>query len=430
MKWKTRRGPRVLLIITVLLALAAAAMVDRAGSGERPAPPAAVATVAGASPSPLGAYEGGLYKIEVPENWNGGLVMYAHGYRGEGGRPYVTDPPIGWYLADHGYAWAASSYRANGYRPDWGVEDTLALLRQFIRDYGRPRWTIIYGQSMGGHVVVASLELHSGVYQGGLAECGIVNGVGIADYLWAYTAAAEYVSGVNLFDAPDPDTLGERVYKDWLPRMGWPERYTEQGEQFDSIVKHLMGGDWPFRAQGLTARYVLNLGVGSVRLPPEFVPFDRPVGRAVDTRRLRYRIDDGLGLSEEDLNAGVRRFAPARGSRTPETDPYFSELTGRLSAPLLTIHETGDAWVPMSLEQDYRHKTLAAGTQDRLVQRAIRRPGHCHFSMEERIQAFEDLVAWIERGLRPEGEDLLNPDMATVGLRWTTPLRDDDPAAR
>jgi len=29
-----------------------------------------------------GTYEGGRYLIEVPAGWNGGLVLYAHGFRG------------------------------------------------------------------------------------------------------------------------------------------------------------------------------------------------------------------------------------------------------------------------------------------------------------------------------------------------------------
>src|SRR5688572_32008888 len=32
-----------------------------------------------------GRYEGGLYRIEIPERWNGDLVLYAHGFRGAGG---------------------------------------------------------------------------------------------------------------------------------------------------------------------------------------------------------------------------------------------------------------------------------------------------------------------------------------------------------
>ena len=60
--------------------------------------------------------------------------------------------------------------------------------------------TIIHGQSMGGHVAIASLELHPGVYQGALLECGVIDGIGLADLYLAYKAAAEYFAGVPLLD--------------------------------------------------------------------------------------------------------------------------------------------------------------------------------------------------------------------------------------
>jgi hypothetical protein len=53
----------------------------------------------------------------VPAGWNGGLVLYAHGFRG------TCDSPLTSHLVDRGYALAASSYRAEGYRVDWFVED-------------------------------------------------------------------------------------------------------------------------------------------------------------------------------------------------------------------------------------------------------------------------------------------------------------------
>src|SRR6516165_11243293 len=76
------------------------------------------------------------------------------------------------YLTRRGYAWAASGYRASGYRPDWFMLDLLELRVHFINRFGPPRWTIIHGQSMGGHISVASLELYPEVYQGALIECG------------------------------------------------------------------------------------------------------------------------------------------------------------------------------------------------------------------------------------------------------------------
>ena len=49
------------------------------------------------------------YKVEVPANWNGKLVMYAHGYAGTGATLGAGAPLIRRYLIQNGYAWAASS---------------------------------------------------------------------------------------------------------------------------------------------------------------------------------------------------------------------------------------------------------------------------------------------------------------------------------
>ena len=61
-----------------------------------------------------GVHGGAGYRIEVPENWNGELVVYAHGNRGIGLELTVSFPAIRAYLVANGYAWAASSYSKNG----------------------------------------------------------------------------------------------------------------------------------------------------------------------------------------------------------------------------------------------------------------------------------------------------------------------------
>ena len=130
------------------------------------------------------------------------------------------------------------------------------------------------------------------------------------------------------------------------------------------------------------------------------------------------------------MNRKIRRFAPAAGARSRETAPVFAEPTGRITVPVLTIHETGDARAPFSLEQAYRRRTLAAGTSHLLVQRAVRWPGHCGFDGDVREQAVDDLVAWIERGVKPDGDDVLAADVSKLGLRWTSILHPDDQARR
>jgi hypothetical protein len=144
------------------------------------------AELADAASAP-GRYDGvpgsANYTINVPPGWNGGLVMFAHGYGGEGsGKGAVRSSPLDAHLAERGYAWAASGYRAWGYRPDWFLLDLLTLRAHFINRFGPPRWTIIHGQSMGGHISIASLELYPETYQGALIECGVIDGVGLTNW--------------------------------------------------------------------------------------------------------------------------------------------------------------------------------------------------------------------------------------------------------
>jgi len=64
------------------------------------------------------------------------------------------------------------------------------------------------------------------------------------------------------------------------------------------------------------------------------------------------------------------------------------------------------------------------------VQRAVRWPSHCGFDGEIREQAFDDLVAWMEKGIKPDGDDVLAPDVSTLGLRWTPLRHPEDPVQR
>ena len=43
--------------------------------------------------------------------------------------------------------------------------------------------------------------------------------------------------------------------------------------------------------------------------------------------------------------------------------------------------------------------------------------------------SIDDLVAWMERGTVPDGDDVLG-DVTKLGLRWTPTLHPDDPARR
>ena len=65
---------------------------------------------------------------------------------------------------------------------------------------------------------------------------------------------------------------------------------------------------------------------------------------------------------------------------------------GKIERPLLTMHGTGDLFVPIFLEQTLKRAVAAAGNERLLVQRVYRIAGHCGFSQPEMIKAFDDLV--------------------------------------
>lgn len=131
---------------------------------------------------------GAHYRIRVPRNWNGTLLLFAHGYR----LWNLPDPwrkgqlaPRSRYdffeqtdrsddaaekaLIKAGYALAGSAYRSNGFAVREGVEDTVALANYFRETVGEPEQTLVYGLSMGGVVTAKCVEEHPELFDGGVA---------------------------------------------------------------------------------------------------------------------------------------------------------------------------------------------------------------------------------------------------------------------
>jgi hypothetical protein len=73
---------------------------------------------------------------------------------------------------------------------------------------------------------------------------------------------------------------------------------------------------------------------------------------------------------------------------------------------VLSLHGLGDLFVPFSMEQVYAAEVAEAGRSELLVQRAVRATGHCEFSPAEAGRAWDDLVAWVTDGTRPDGDDV------------------------
>lgn len=125
----------------------------------------------------VGVLYGAEYRIDVPANWNRGLVVFYHGYSERPFR-YRLDGSIGLQaepMLRRGYAVIQSGYSQTGWALQVAYPETDALRRYFIKKYGAPRQTIAAGGSMGGALVMITMELNpKGAYAGGLDLCGAV----------------------------------------------------------------------------------------------------------------------------------------------------------------------------------------------------------------------------------------------------------------
>ena len=212
------------------------------------------------------------------------------------------------------------------------------------------------------------------------------------------------------------------LFRSVLPKLGdAPDKLTPAGKQYKNATVNLSGGHRPFAEEGFADRYLTNVAAGIGPITGQTLK-EKATTNAGD----KYHVDAGLGVDDFALNAGVKRIAADPSARSFDAHYEFTPFKGNLQVPLLTIHDTGDFFVPIALEQQYRATVDAAGKSNMLVQRAVRRFKHCDFTAAERVRAWNDLVAWVTNGARPEGEDLRG-SLVDVGRNWTEPFLPDDP---
>ena len=370
----------------------------------------------------FGQYDGGIYRIEIPDTWNGELALYAHGFvsnaGAQGSALRVGNSPIREHLVRDGYAWAASSYRCNGYVPGQGLVDTMALTDLFTKfNAGRaPQRVFLTGTSMGGHVTLLGMHEFPTNFAGGLAMCPA--GPELFDFFAATAGAAEVITGVQM----KLDTLAQDLAT-MSEMLGKATALTDKGRQLASVEIQISGGARPFAVEGLAqgARFLGNISGGAL------AGSTTPSNRAVMTTHIKYAIDEALGLTADALNTGARRKALDAAIRNP-MGPYdeLVPFDGKLERPTLPMHGTGDLFVPIFLEQRLKHAVVASGKASLLTQRVYRIAGHCGFSQPEMIKAFDDLSAWVHKGAKPAGDEV-DGDLSGAGLTFTEPLRPNDP---
>ena len=376
------------------------------------------------------------YRIEVPANWNGELVMYTHGYAGEGATLLGYTSAIRRHLVLNGYAWAASGYSKNSYDVRAGLEDTnkLALAFSTLTGKAAPTRTYIIGVSMGGHIAAAAIEEEALAtaqnklrYAGAVPMCAVAGDTELFNGIAAQGLAALSLSGLNaalpaalnarqryqmlLPASLNPNSVAvasHNVLFNNFPTTGFTPKGTP-GAQYASVMKNITGGTRPMFDIGLSyggsypAGAFANFGVDGT-LTGLLTKY------SLDTGKIIYTID-GDSAASAALNAAVPRVAQDANNNPLRRDGlrWVPLVNGRPYAPAVTIHTLGDLFVPFSMQQVYRTRLVAAGTTraDRVVQRAIRGVTHCDFTNAEMQAAFDDMVKWVKQGTKPTGDDVL-----------------------
>ena len=384
------------------------------------------------------------YRVEVPANWNGKLVMYAHGFAGNGNVLSVQNPSIRRYLIQNGYAWAASSYSKNYYDVQAGIEDTNALANEFTkiaakngRTLSAPTKTYITGVSMGGHITAAAIEEETAVtannkvkYAGAVPMCAVAGDTELFDTFAAIQVAAQTVAGFGSNPTDKWADIEPQVRASLFTAFPSAPNGVK-GAQFASILQNLTGGPRPLFAQGLAFGGSFPSAYGTFGSDGTVTGILNK--NILDTNRYIYAID-GDATASAAINASAQKLTAAPDANRLRVGGlrWIPKVNGEIKVPVVSIHTLGDLFVPFSMQQVYQKRVAAKGNSSLLVQRAIRGASHCDFTVAESETAFDDMIKWERDGVKPLGDDVVTPAVVAApsyGCKFTKNNLGPDDAA-
>nr|WP_306554358.1 hypothetical protein [Acidovorax sp.] len=358
---------------------------------------------------------GAYYLIAMPQQWNGRLVLHAHGGPALGAprmERSVEDLTRWSIMVRAGYAWAGSTFRQGGVEVRAAAEDTERLRQIFVQHVAQPQRTVLHGQSWGASVAAKGAEMFQTTangkrpYDAVLLTSGVLAG-GTRSYdfrtdlrvVYQYLCnnhprptEAQYALNIGLpADAAMTQAdLAARLNECLALNKPAAERTPEQQRKvqtivdviripansiqghmnwatfhFRDVVQHRTGGASPFGNRGVLYR-------GS--------PDDAALNAAV----LRYRADPDA----------VTRFAQ-------DTD-----LTGRIPVPVLTVKGVDDPTAFVELDAAFKATMAQGGSAARLVQTFTQHNTHSYLSDPTYPTLLAALLRWVDTGDKPTPEGI------------------------
>ena len=348
-----------------------------------------------------GSADGAYFRIVVPTNWNGDLVVYNHGFSLAPPAPVTDIGPLAPLQLSEGYAVAASSYRSLGWALFDTRQDDRALFTTFKANFGKPTRTFVNGPSLGGAVTAQVLE-----------EANLGDQVGSFPFCGALAGSRSWDAGLDLrlvYDNVCGAVPGAAIPggANGLPAPGFPFYPFDQTQM--AMAVHACTGilaPAAFRTPDQAARLSKILTV--MTIPESFLLTD--VGFAVfglsnlihAPEKLNGKQAPGnIGVVYPDatVNATIARV-PAKNGPERKLEKFWTP-SGNVphGSKILSLHTDKDGLVVVEQEREYQNAVHPSKLTTAIVVEAA--PSHCGFTQAELIAGWESLRGWVATGVKP-----------------------------
>lgn len=372
-----------------------------------------------------GEINGAPYRIKVPLNWNGTLLVYAHGYRDKADHVGEIDdrtadaspnPALDPVLLAQGYALAGSAYKDNGWAVEEGVQDMKNLVTHFRGSVGQPDRTIIWAFSMGTVIGFKSMEQFGGIYDGALCACAVGAGAtqswdAAGDLALAYDTVFGMPSAWGNFgDVRDDLDFESEVQPKLVAEVTNPANFPKF--EFIRLVAGTPGrGITPPPPPSFYPGWIFTDMFFSMETRSELER--RARGPVVQNLNRNYNLTTAernylmmaFGVPSAVIDGWLLQMNGQRYVDAPNYSRNYLErnanYSGKIKNPVLTMHTIIDPLVTVSQEYEYAETVQKAGRSNLLFQTYTTGNGHCNFTAPQLLTAVEAINTWVKDGTKP-----------------------------
>lgn len=380
-----------------------------------------------------GAIDGAEIRVEMPEQWNGTLLLFSHHYRQPGLPcpalvvpsddelgPRVDGSALKSLLHERGYALAGTA-KTTGWMMEDTLRDQVALQDWFIANRGEPTRTYVWGASPGGLASITLAQLHPDRFAGALSLSADASGV-----LNQMLLRLDFGHAINALLAPEHD-LELGLISD--PQANFEKAIAIiNGAANDSpssrarlILCGAVAGMVPLvnghtnelvtdvekAAQHMA--WVMVMAHGSIVFGPARKEMEHRAGgnpmwnNDVDYRELykrtrpilRQLTERAYDAAGADLDADLDALnaAPRVNADIPARDYLLRTggFPGMTPVPVVTAHNSMDGATPVGHERSLADRVALVGKPENLRQLFVERGFTCNLSAAE-IMTLVDLL--------------------------------------